>query len=190
MTKIRNADKYLKKKIPTKRVFGYADKAVASGNVWESHRLGVRRPVSAAANSDLRVREKARDRNEGWASPGCRCIHRGSSLGCGRARLCSLEIRKGNYHISPHPPAPLWCCLGEKQTNKIIIDEDTSLDLITAESKALQESGAEAYRACGGDCVALLSLWYPDPLARAPFICSWRMWGREWNGMLPIEAGL
>jgi len=48
----------------------------------------------------------------------------------------------------------------------------------------------DTYKAWGGDCVALLSLWYPDPLARTPCICSWRTWGREWNGMLPMKAGL
>lgn len=51
----------------------------------------------------------------------------------------------------------------------------------------LKWTSGYSYKACGGDCVALLSLWYPDPLARAPFICSWRTWGRECSGMLPIE---
>lgn len=50
-------------------------------------------------------------------------------------------------------------------------------------------SGGDTHKACGGDCVALLSLWYPEPLASAPFICSWRMWGRECSGMLPMVAG-
>lgn len=58
-------------------------------------------------NLDLVVREKARDQNEDWASPGCRCLHRGASLGWGRARLCSLGIHRDTLHISPHPPAPL-----------------------------------------------------------------------------------
>lgn len=65
------------------------------------------------------------------------------------------------------------------------------LNYVIAERKTPKRSwGRDTYKACGGDCVALLSLWYPDPLARAPFICSWRTWGRECNGMVPIEAGL
>jgi len=48
---------------------------------------------------------------------------------------------------------------------------------IESKLRKIQERGAKkrkTYKAWGGDCVALLSLWYPDPLARAPFICSWR----------------
>lgn len=67
----------------------------------KSRRLWVRRPRGIEI-PDLIVREKARDRDEG-----CRCLRRGSSLGCGPARLCSPEIRMGNFHISPRPPAPL-----------------------------------------------------------------------------------
>lgn len=69
--------------------------------------FGVTQAVSAAENLDLVVREKARDRSGGWASPGCRCIRLGASPGCGHARLCSPETRKDSYRISPHPPAPL-----------------------------------------------------------------------------------
>lgn len=61
----------------------------------------------AVHNLNVIVREKARDPGVGRVSPGCRCLHPGSSLGCGRAHLCSLEIHKDNSHISPHPPAPL-----------------------------------------------------------------------------------
>lgn len=154
-----------KKKNPKKRVFGYVDEAV----VLETS--GVTSAVRA-------VREKARDRSEGWASPGC--PRPGSSPGCGPARLCSPETRRDNFHRSPHPPAPLWCWL----------DESKRGSGTCGRTNCSRVSGAHTYKACGGDCVALLSLWYPDPLARAPFICSWRIWGREWYGMLPIEARL
>lgn len=61
----------------------------------------------AAQSSDLIVREKARDLNEGWACLGCCCLHLGSSPGCGHARPCSPETRRDNFHISPRPPALL-----------------------------------------------------------------------------------
>lgn len=86
-------------------MFGYVNEAVVFWKLWE---YKVTQAVSEAASQwrvlDLVVREKARDRNEDWASP---CVHRGASPGCGRARLCSPEIRRDNLHISPHPPAPL-----------------------------------------------------------------------------------
>ena len=69
---------------------------------FQSH-TGCERGGLESENLDLTVREKAHDRDEGWASPGCRCLHRGSS----RAHLCSLEIHSDSFHISPHPPAPL-----------------------------------------------------------------------------------
>lgn len=75
-------------------------------------RHGVTRTVSEV-NLDAIVREKAHGPGEGWASLGCHCRHRGSSLDCGRARLCSLETRKDNFHISPRPLAPLWCWCDE-----------------------------------------------------------------------------
>lgn len=101
MTNIRNADKY-KIKIPQERMFGYADK---SRRFLETS--GVTRAASQAENPDLVVREKARDRTEGRVSPDCRCLRLGSSLGCGRARLCSLQTHTGSCRISPRPPAPL-----------------------------------------------------------------------------------
>lgn len=78
------------------------------------------RPVSAAENLDLIVREKARDRSEGRASPDCRCLHLGSSRGYGPARPCSPGIRRDNFHISPRPRAPLLCCLdkGKKKRTR------------------------------------------------------------------------
>lgn len=56
---------------------------------------------------DFKVRGKAHGRDEGWASPGYRCYRLCSSLGCGRARLCSPEIHRDNFRLSPHPPALL-----------------------------------------------------------------------------------
>lgn len=94
-------------------MFGYVDEAVGFfGNFWstKSHRLSEAAFFFfffAAQNSDLIVREKARDPSEGWACPGCRCLHLGSSPGCGRARPCSPETRRDNFHISPRPPALL-----------------------------------------------------------------------------------
>lgn len=104
---IRNADKY-------KNETGYVDEEVvflkSFGNT-ESHWLwgggGGRWAGFAAQALDLTVREKARDRTEGLASPGCRGLRPGSSLGCDRARPCSPRIRRDNFHKSPHPPAPL-----------------------------------------------------------------------------------
>lgn len=114
--------------------------------------------MSAAENLDLIVREKAHDRSEGRVSPDCRCLHLGSSQGCGPARPCSPGIRRDNFHISPRPPAPLLCCLDEGEKGMRSGHDQDMIRRATG-STEIGDGGCDTYRPCGGDCVALLSLW-------------------------------
>lgn len=58
-------------------------------------------------NIGRKVREKAHDQIEDMSSLGYHYLHLGASPGSGRAHLCSLEIHRRSFHISPHLPAPL-----------------------------------------------------------------------------------